>query len=264
MAKHGSADFYEAYKRHRDKRPDGGRDEDEDSGEYSSEPQLDLDEDSEYGEDSGHDADYRDDSEDSAGDLSAIDQADAAGTVSSVHVEFRPPSPPVAPEPEVQVQAPSAATSSGAPFVKLFVVGLAVIGAYVAGRVHGKGGSLGVASLLESSDPNPALSASQPEGTAERTEVDEVGSRRQEAQKVWILVLCTYKEGTESTARIALQKLKEKGYARLGLAREGKFIYLYNGPYEKEDDKRLKEYKTLFSTQKDFRECFLKSVHMRL
>jgi hypothetical protein len=49
----------------------------------------------------------------------------------------------------------------------------------------------------------------------------------------------------------------------LALARDGRFIYLYYGPRPSADDPQLKEHKAAFSGQKEFKDCFVKSVVMK-
>jgi len=263
MGTRESADFYEAFKRHRESEMAKRQTAQEEDSEYQeveeeftppSEPTVDSSEvgSSEYELDVGSRAD------------SHVDD-----TVSSIHVEapgMQGPrlSPDVYPDGPRTVSMRAGTLASG-----LAVVCAGFLAFYILGRVHGSGGSADLDRLLTPPDESRALSVTRDEGPLLPTAHTPPGTgaierdRARPTGKRWILVLSTYTLRTENTARITLENLQAQGYQGLALAKDSKFIYLYFGPCPSQDDARLASYKAIFSGQKDFKDCFVKSVVMK-
>jgi hypothetical protein len=264
MGTRESADFYEAFKRHREQERSKTRKPDVES----SRPAI--------PEDGNSPSEPVPDSPgDELPDCMTSSPPEAEDTASSIYVEAPGHSgPSLAPDafpdgPRI-VSMRFSTLASG-----LAIVCLGFVGAYVLGRVHGPAG---LTTLLPSGD-NPALSA-----TEERKETPELAApaRSDTAQqptaatsetaqpeaaaqsgKQYILVLSTYSSRSETMARTVLQKLLDQGYEGLALAKDGRFIYLYYGPCPSAEDPKLKEHKAAFSGQKEFKDCFVKSVVMK-
>jgi len=266
MGTRESADFYEAFKRHREsemakrQRPQEDSEYHEAAEEFTppSEPTLDSSEASPSEYELGVDSEV-----DSHGDQLVDD------TVSSIYVEspgMQGPrlSPDVYPDSPRTVSMRMRTLTSG-----LAVVCAGFLAFYILGRVHGSGRSADIDRILALPEDSRALSVTRSEEpllpttqtppAAGTTESDSARPTR----KRWILVLSTYSLRAENTARITFENLQAQGYRGLALAKDTKFIYLYFGPCPSQDDPRLASYKAIFSGQKDFKDCFVKSVVMK-
>ena len=257
----GSADFYEAFKRHRE--AERARSDSEESIVRPDET------DSHPGESDLHHEDYPSDEmndfpdyEDDSNLLEAIEEPHTEETVSSIQMhademlseaKYSGHLPPYPEERPSNVIAMKTSTF----FCSLIVVGLGLVLSYIIGQEHGRGNP-----LLDTSGDRQTLSIVRPGNT---TTIGPEGQRAQEAevQKQYILVLCTYDINKSDIARLTLKRLKEGGFPKLDLAKDSKHIYLYSGPYKDKDDSGLLDYQNHFKRQCDFSKCFVKTVIMR-
>ncbi|MDA0841134.1 MAG: hypothetical protein O3B01_18990 [Planctomycetota bacterium] len=259
----GSADFYEAFKRHRESekaransdesivRPDDTDSYSEDTDDYQEDyPSGEVD----------NFPDYEDDSN----LLEAISEPSTEATVSSIHMHSDEvysqarysghlPSHPE-PRPSNLISMKNSTL-----FFSLIVIGLGIVLSYMIGQEQGRGNP-----LLDTSGDRQTLSIVRPGNTTTvRNSEDVQQPQEQEVQKQYILVLCTYDINKSEIARLTLKRLQEGGFPKLDLAKDSKHIYLYSGPYEGLADAALVDYQNHFKSQPDFSKCFVKTVIMR-
>jgi hypothetical protein len=259
----GSADFYEAFKRHREAEKARANSEEsivrpDDTDSYSEE--TDLQHDDYPSDEINNFPDYEDDSN----LLEAVEEPSTEATVSSIHMHsdeiysearYSGNLPPY-PEPR---QSNVIAMKNSTFFCSLIVVGLGLVLSYIIGQEHGRGNP-----ILDTSGNRQTLSIVRPGNTTTVGGSEDVQQpQEQDVQKQYILVLCTYDISKSEIARLTLKRLQEGGFPKLDLAKDSKHIYLYSGPFEDLADAALVDYQNHFKNQRDFAKCFVKTVIMR-
>jgi len=258
----GSADFYEAFKRHREAekaraisegsivRPDDTDSDSEDSDLHYEDSST---------EDQNDFPDYEDDSN----LLEAIEEPNTEETVSSIHghpdeiySDARYSGNLPYPEPR---HSNVIAMKTSTFFCSLIVIGLGLVLSYIIGLERGRGNP-----ILDTNGDRQTLSIVQPGNTTNVRDAEGVQQpQEQQVKKQYILVLATYDIAKSEIARLTLKRLQEGGFPKLDLAKDSKHIYLYSGPFEDRADAALVDYQNHFKNQRDFSKCFVKTVIMR-
>ena len=275
MGKQGAAEFYELFKKTRDQEENPTIDSsvlNEQLPEQKSAPRLDLPhvEEESFGSDELEESD--------TGETASSIQVEVSGREASASESYAYPS------------RPSGLTSRPLMmFVMFAIVLFALVGSYLVGQRQGRDGAT-FEPILNNTGEAPSLSANRQENAervappprrestlakqanpAERVAPPAAGQPAQQQQrrpappsgKKYTLILAQYLPRTEKIAKLAAMKLNDDGFPQVGLAKGRRFIYMYCGSYNAKDDPKLLQYKVLFSGRKEFKDCFITSMHFK-
>ena len=273
MSKQGAAEFYELFKKTREQEENPTTDSsvlNEQLPEQESAPRLDIP-----------------DVEEESFGSDELEESDTSETASSIHVEVsgREAS---ASESYAYPSRPSGLTSRPLMmFVMFAIVLFALVGSYLVVQRQSRDGAT-FEPILNNTGEAPSLSANRQENAervappplrestlanqanpAERVAPPAAGQPARQRRspppsgKKYTLILAQYLPRTEKIAKLAAMKLNDDGFPQVGLAKGRRFIYMYCGSYNAKDDPKLLQYKVLFSGRKEFKDCFITSMHFK-